>query len=66
MQASGVAVSDAVVETFTQMKMKHDHKYMIMRISEDLTEIVVESTVDASEYTDFVSVLPKVRVCCLK
>eukprot|EP00730_Choanoeca_flexa_P003560 TRINITY_DN11442_c4_g2_i1.p1 TRINITY_DN11442_c4_g2~~TRINITY_DN11442_c4_g2_i1.p1 ORF type:complete len:141 (+),score=52.80 TRINITY_DN11442_c4_g2_i1:36-458(+) len=56
--ASGVAVNDAVVEAFTQMKMKHDNKYMIMRISEDLTEIVVESTVKSAEYTDFVSALP--------
>ena len=59
-------MNDGVIEAFNEMKMKHANKYMIMRINDDLTEIVLENQVQASEYDDFVAALPQViSSCCL-
>merc|ERR1719284_914607 len=39
--------------------MKSTAKYMILRINDDLTEIIIESKVDASSYDEFIGALPK-------
>jgi cofilin len=42
--ASGVAVDDSVVQTWSDIKMNHNLSYFIMKINDDKTAIVVEDT----------------------
>jgi cofilin len=53
-----VAVNDAVVEAFQDLKLKKKFKFIILKISDDAKEIVVEKTVESANYDDFVSSLP--------
>lgn len=61
-QASGVAVNEEVVETYNGIKMGHKYKYVIYRLNDELTEIIVERKEEKAEYSDFVAQLPKVRI----
>ena len=44
LQASGVQVASECKEKFEEMKLKHQHKYVIFKLSDDLKNIVVDCT----------------------
>ncbi|GAB1609639.1 actophorin-like [Argonauta hians] len=53
--SSGVTVSEEVLDAFLDIKLKHKHRYVIFRLSPDLSKIVVEERADKSKtYQDFV------------
>ncbi|RUS90651.1 hypothetical protein EGW08_001551 [Elysia chlorotica] len=53
--SSGVAVADECMEVFDEVKMKHKWLYIIYRISDDLTTIIVEEKAGHEKtYNDFV------------
>eukprot|EP00124_Ichthyophonus_hoferi_P005736 Ihof_evm2s928 gene=Ihof_evmTU2s928 len=57
--ASGVAVNDDVVTKYNELKIGHKFKYMVLSLSKDYTEIVVEKTADFNTtYEDFIADLP--------
>mmetsp|Transcript_2113 Transcript_2113/g.3018 ORF Transcript_2113/g.3018 Transcript_2113/m.3018 type:complete len:137 (+) Transcript_2113:38-448(+) len=57
--SSGIAVSDEVVEAFNQVKLGRKHRYAVLRINDDNTQVVVEKIEDASKtYEDFTGELP--------
>ena len=57
--ASGVAVNDEVVETYQSIKMGHSYKFVIYKLNDDLTEIVVQEKAEKAEYSDFIGKLPE-------
>eukprot|EP01134_Creolimax_fragrantissima_P003337 CFRG3337T1 len=57
--ASGVAVSDQVVQIYDSIKLGHKHKYFIMKISDDNSQIEVVKTAEpTATYDDFLEELP--------
>ncbi|KAJ3021976.1 cofilin [Thoreauomyces humboldtii] len=59
--SSGVGVQDTAVEAFQDLKLKKKYRYIIYKINDAYTEIVVEKTVETSgdvDYEHFVSSLP--------
>eukprot|EP01147_Barroeca_monosierra_P008248 gene8248-836_t len=56
--ASGIQVNPEVVDTFNNLKIKHDTSYAIFTLNGDLTEIIVEKVSGDGDYEDFVSHLP--------
>jgi cofilin len=60
MAASGVTVQDTVVTEFNNIKIKHMHSYVQMKLTADLREIEVEKMVPAGtgSYEEFVQQLP--------
>eukprot|EP00341_Mesodinium_pulex_P015770 CAMPEP_0116937284 /NCGR_PEP_ID=MMETSP0467-20121206/31406_1 /TAXON_ID=283647 /ORGANISM="Mesodinium pulex, Strain SPMC105" /LENGTH=138 /DNA_ID=CAMNT_0004619057 /DNA_START=51 /DNA_END=467 /DNA_ORIENTATION=+ len=60
MGMSGVAVHDDVVEAYQNLKLGHKHKYVIFKLNDDLTEVVVDFTAGAdASYDEFVGKLPE-------
>eukprot|EP00294_Goniomonas_avonlea_P017607 CAMPEP_0114542310 /NCGR_PEP_ID=MMETSP0114-20121206/1771_1 /TAXON_ID=31324 /ORGANISM="Goniomonas sp, Strain m" /LENGTH=137 /DNA_ID=CAMNT_0001726607 /DNA_START=121 /DNA_END=534 /DNA_ORIENTATION=- len=58
MQA-GVAIDDACVNSFNNLKLKKDARYIIFKMDDDLTKVVVDSTgAPATPYADFLAQLP--------
>ncbi|CAI9730025.1 actophorin-like [Octopus vulgaris] len=56
--SSGVTVADEVLDAFQEIKLKHKHRYVIFRLSEDLKSIVVEERAEKDKtYQDFVEKL---------
>jgi len=60
MAASGVSVQDAVVTEFNNIKIGHKYRYIQMKLTDDMTEIEIEKTVEPSgdTYEQFVQQLP--------
>ncbi|KAJ3213942.1 cofilin [Clydaea vesicula] len=56
--SSGVGVNDQAVSVFQDLKLKKKYKYIVYKIADNNTEIVVESTVEEASYDDFVKALP--------
>ncbi len=42
MMSTGLRVSEDVATEYTAMRMKRSHRYMIIKVNEDNTEVVVE------------------------
>mmetsp|Transcript_31080 Transcript_31080/g.88711 ORF Transcript_31080/g.88711 Transcript_31080/m.88711 type:complete len:139 (+) Transcript_31080:68-484(+) len=60
MGMSGVAVCDEVVESYQNLKLGHKHKFVVFKLNDDLTEVVVDFVADANAtYDDFVGKLPE-------
>jgi len=58
--ASGIKVADACVEQFNQLKLGKQHRYVLYKINDSNTEIVVENTQPkTATYEDFVKALPR-------
>lgn len=56
-QASGVKVDGACKQAYDDLHQKHQHAYLIFRISDDDTTIIVEKKGDKSApYSEFVEV----------
>ncbi|KAJ1659673.1 cofilin [Dispira simplex] len=56
--SSGVGVNNSCLEAFHQLKAKRTLRYVIYKLSDDKTEIVVDKTAESSSYDDFVASLP--------
>jgi cofilin len=57
--ASGIEVTDDVVQTYNEIKLGRKYRYVIFKISDDYTQVVQEKTGPTSEtYEDFVGCLP--------
>jgi len=57
--ASGVAVNDEIVAKFQELKLGHQHRYLIFKLSDNNSEIVLEKTGPPSAtYEEFVKCLP--------
>jgi cofilin len=54
MSVSGVTIEDDCVKSFNEMKIRHDKRYIIYRITDDQTKICIDKVGDKSEtYEDF-------------
>jgi cofilin len=59
LQSSGVAVSDDCVTKFQELKLGHNYKYVVCKMNDSLTEIVVEKTgAPNATYDEFLAQLP--------
>eukprot|EP00835_Amoeboradix_gromovi_P003659 NODE_250_length_12902_cov_0.423182.p8 type:complete len:139 gc:universal NODE_250_length_12902_cov_0.423182:3774-3358(-) len=56
--ASGVAVNDACMSAFQDLKMSKKFKYILYKLNDELTEVVVDKASSGS-YEEFLGVLPK-------
>lgn len=54
-----VAVNDESLKAFNELKLGKNHKYVIYKISDDKTEIVVAKTSPEGSYDDFIGELPE-------
>jgi len=57
--SSGVAVNDQCLEVFQELKLRKKYKFIIFKLSDNNTEIVVEKTSETGDYADFLSQLPQ-------
>ena len=58
-QASGIKVSDACVDKFQELKLGKKIRYVLYKINNENTEIVVETDAPSSgTYEEFVNALP--------
>jgi len=58
--ASGVAVSDECVSKYNELKLGHSFRYIIFKLNDTNTEIIVEKTAPpTAKWEDFVKDLPK-------
>lgn len=56
--ATGVSVNSNCYDVYQDLKLRKKYKYIIFKISDDLTEIVVDKYSESSDYDDFVGSLP--------
>ena len=57
--SSGVGVSDECIEKFQELKLGHKHQYIIFKLNDDNTEVIVEKTAEpGTSYDDFQGSLP--------
>merc|ERR1711964_849999 len=57
--SSGVAVADDCIENFNQLKLGHKSRYIIFKLNDTNTEIVVEQKgAPEAKWDDFVKALP--------
>lgn len=54
-----VAVNDSSLQAFNELKLGKNHKYVIYRISDDKTEIIVDKKSTDGTYDDFIGELPE-------
>ncbi|KAJ7079796.1 actin depolymerizing factor [Mycena belliarum] len=57
--SSGVAVNPECLDQYNALKLKKASKYIIFKINDDNTEIVVEKKSDSQNYEDFLNDLPE-------
>merc|ERR1711974_509190 len=58
--ATGVAIQDACVDKFQELKLGKNTRYLMYKINDTHTEIIVEKVAGSSEtYDSFVSQLPQ-------
>jgi cofilin len=57
---SGIAIHDDCVNRFNELKLAHSYRYLLFKMSPDLTNVVLEKTSSASaSWEEFESDLPK-------
>lgn len=60
MMSTGIIVHDDCISEFTALRMKRTHRYLIYKINEDKTQIVVEHVgARESSFDDFKELMPK-------
>ncbi|CAO3633492.1 unnamed protein product [Mucor fragilis] len=57
--SSGVAVNDECLSLYQDLKLGKKYKYIIFKLSDDNSEIVVEKKADSGDYDDFLAELPE-------
>jgi len=56
--ATGVSVNSNCYDVYQELKLRKKYKFIIFKISDDLTEIVVDKFSESSDYDEFVTSLP--------
>ena len=56
--SSGVAVNDACLSSYQDLKMNKKFKYVLYKLNDELTEVVVDKASNGS-YEEFLAALPK-------
>ncbi|ORX50776.1 putative COF1-cofilin [Piromyces finnis] len=56
--ATGVSVNSQCYDTYQELKLRKKYKFITFRISDDLTEIIVDKFSESKDYDDFVASLP--------
>ncbi|KIO25853.1 hypothetical protein M407DRAFT_243931 [Tulasnella calospora MUT 4182] len=59
MATSGVGVNQECLSTYQELKLKKAHKYIIFKLNDTLTEIVVDKTSKEADYEAFLGDLPE-------
>jgi cofilin len=58
--SSGIAVDDACVTSYNELKLGHKYRYVLYKIADDNKSITVEATgAPSTTYDQFVAALPK-------
>jgi len=58
--SSGIAINDDCVTKFNELKLSKNTRYIVFKVSDDKSSIVVESSAPLSaNYADFLKVLPE-------
>jgi len=58
--SSGVSVSDSVLTKYQELKLGHQHRYVVFKLNDTQSEVVVESSAPpTATYEEFVAALPK-------
>ena len=60
MMQTGITVDDQCVQTYTELRMKRLHRFLIMKVNDDNTKIIIDH-VGAREasFADFKELMPK-------
>ncbi|KAL0058236.1 cofilin [Marasmius tenuissimus] len=56
---SGVSVHDECVQSYQELKLSKKLKYIIYKLNDNNTQIVVEKKSDSKDYEDFIGDLPE-------
>eukprot|EP01087_Luapelamoeba_hula_P020572 TRINITY_DN7041_c0_g2_i1.p1 TRINITY_DN7041_c0_g2~~TRINITY_DN7041_c0_g2_i1.p1 ORF type:complete len:137 (+),score=24.86 TRINITY_DN7041_c0_g2_i1:110-520(+) len=57
---SGIAIADEVVHKFNELKLAHNTRYLIFKMSDNLTEVVLEKTgAPTATWENFTADLPR-------
>lgn len=57
---TGIGVSDECLQAFNEIKMNHKYRYVLFKISDDSTSIVIDKRGErSSSYDEFLESLPK-------
>ncbi|TPX32914.1 hypothetical protein SmJEL517_g04086 [Synchytrium microbalum] len=57
--STGVRVADDALAIYQELKLKKKYTYIVYKMNDEATEIVVEKAVEGSNYETFVKELPK-------
>jgi len=56
---AGLTLDEGIVDTFNELKMKHTYQYLIFRLSDDYSKVILDKQGDKGEsYEDMVASLP--------
>lgn len=55
---SGVAVNQACLDQYQELKLKKQHKYVIYKLNPNMTEIIVDKSSKDTDYETFLGDLP--------
>ena len=57
---AGIQLNDDVTTVYNDFKHSHKYKYIIFKMNDEMTEVIVEKTADKSaSYEDFINDLPE-------
>ena len=57
---AGIQLNDDVTTVYNDFKLSHKYKYIIFKMNDDMSEVVVEKTAEkTATYEDFVNDLPE-------
>ena len=57
---TGISLDDEVVTEFSALRMKRSHRYMILKVNDEKTKIVIENVGPReSTFADFKEQMPK-------
>jgi cofilin len=60
MMSSGITVHDDCISEFTALRMKRTHRYLIYKVSDDKTQIVIDQVgARDSTFAEFKELMPK-------
>lgn len=54
-----VKVSDSCLQTFSELKLGKKLKYIVYKLNDAKTEIIVDTTSESTDYDDFLNALPE-------
>ncbi len=60
---TGIVLDEEIERAWTEMRMGHKYRYLILTFSDDISKVILEKTGDSSKtYDDFVADLPPLDV----